>query len=310
MPEVLSIPTDAFAGRTGRARRVCSVCETPLDSLEGPEVAAFPCHVQAHAGECFRVWRCATCRTIHCLEEVDLAHYYAGYPFGSMKLTWPFRIFYRHLTRRLTKHGFSRAHSLLDYGCGNGALVDYLRSRGFDRVVGYDPYGRHDRTGDPAVLRSGPFDFVLLQDVLEHVEDPGALLAEMAGQIAPGGLIYIGTPNANHIDLSRPAQFLNEVHVPYHLHIYTRETVEELGKRFGWTPIDFFNRAYHDRPWFGLNNRAAKQYQRLVGGTLDAVLLPVRPLKALTSPRFLFYACFGYWLSFRSDMTVVFKNHG
>ena len=81
-----------------------------------------------------------------------------------------------------------------------------------------------------------------------------------------------------------------------------------MGRRLGWLPVRFFDRAYHDRPWLGLNNRAAKQYQRLVGGSLDAVLEPVKPLTALTSPGFLFYASFGYWLSFRSDMTVVFQT--
>ena len=120
--------------------------------------------------------------------------------------------------------------------------------------------------------------------------------------------MYVGTPNAEHIDLSRPEEFWNEVHVPYHLHIYPRQTVEEMGRRLGWTPVGFFDRAYHDRPWFGLNNRAAKQYQRLVGGTLDAVLEPIRPLKALTSPRFLLYSCVGYWLSYRSDMAIVFRT--
>ena len=107
---------------------------------------------------------------------------------------------------------------------------------------------------------------------------------------------------------SGPEEFWNEVHVPYHLHIYTRRTLEDMGRRLGWLPVRFFDRAYHDRPWLGLNNRAAKQYQRLVGGSLDAVLEPVKPLTALTSPGFLFYACFGYWLSFRSDMAVVFET--
>ena len=298
----------AATGRTGQERLECSVCRHRLERGNESALVAFPCHVRAYEGESFRVWRCRECRTIHCLEEVDLAHYYAHYPFTAMNLTWPFRIFYRHLTRRLMKHGFTRRHSLLDYGCGNGTFVQYLRSRGFDRAHGYDPYGRSDRTGDPAILRHGPFDFVLLQDVLEHVEDPLALLTELNEWVAPGGGVYVGTPNADHIDLAHPEGFWNEVHVPYHLHIYARQTVEEMGRRLGWTPIGFFGRAYHDRPWFGLNNRAAKQYQRLVGGSLDAVLEPIRLLKALTSPRFLFYSCVGYWLSFRSDMAIVFKT--
>ncbi len=267
-----------------------------------------PCHVRAFLDETFAVWRCPDCRTIHCLDIVDLDRYYAAYPFAHMKLTWPFRIFYRNLTRRLLRHGFRRDRSLLDYGCGNGVFVSYLRGRGFAECHGYDPYGPTATTGDPAIPLRGPFQYILLQDVLEHVEDADALLAELDDYLLPGGHIFVGTPNAASLDLGRPEHFWNEIHVPYHLHIYTRPVVEEMGRRRGWTPVGFFDRPYHDRPWFGLNTRAAKEYQRLVGGTLDAVLEPIRPLVLLTSPKFLFHAAFGYWLSFRSDMTVVFRK--
>jgi SAM-dependent methyltransferase len=298
----------AAAPVMGSERRDCSVCGYHLDAAGLANCVTFPCHVRAYLGESFRVWRCPTCRTIHCLNVVDLAHYYAHYPFAGMQLTWPFRVFYRHLTRRLLRHGLTRKLSLLDYGCGDGVYLSYLHGRGFDRACGYDPYGRPDKTGNPAVLRRGPFDFIFLQDVLEHVENPLALLTELNRHLAPGGCLYLGTPNAERIDLTRPEDFWNEVHVPYHLHIYTRQVVEDLGRKLGWSPVGFYDRAYHDRPWLGLNNRAAKQYQRLVGGTLDAVLEPIRPLTALTSPKFLFYSCFGYWLSFRSDMSIVFRK--
>ncbi len=268
----------------------------------------FPCHVRAFLGESFKVWRCPGCQTIHCREVVDLDRYYAQYPFAGMTLTWPFRIFYRNLTRRLTRFGFTRGRSMLDYGCGNGAFVEYLRGRGFKNCHGYDPYGSAEGTGDRAALRKGPFDFILLQDVLEHVEDPHVLLSELDGHLAPGGHVLVGTPNAENLDLARPGEFLNEVHVPYHLHIYSRRTVEEMGRRQGWNPVGFFDRPYHDRPWFGLNSRAAKQYQVLVGGTMDAVLEPVNPWKALTSFKFLFYAAVGYWMSYKSDMTIVFRK--
>jgi 2-polyprenyl-3-methyl-5-hydroxy-6-metoxy-1,4-benzoquinol methylase len=84
----------------------------------------------------------------------------------------------------------------------------------------------------------------LLQDVIEHVEDPNALLGELDGLLAPGGYILIGTPNTANIDLTRPnvSDFYNQVHVPYHLHLYTHESLELLGCRQGWKAVDFFDR--------------------------------------------------------------------
>ena len=296
----------ADAAQAVRHRAECLICHERVDPGDDARFAIFPCHVRAFLGETFRLWRCETCRTIHCLDVVDLDHYYGGYPFAAARLTPTWRIFYRNLCRRFTRHGLMPRHKLLDYGCGNGLFVEYLRGRGYRRSFGYDPYRPRSGLGDPAVLKEGPFDYILLQDVIEHVEDPNALLEELDGYLAPGGYILAGTPNADKLDLARPDLFRNEVHAPYHLHIYTREALEDMGRQRGWTPVEFFDRSYHDRPWFGMNTRAAKQYQNLIDGTFDAFFDPLNLWKALTSPRFFFYGVFGYWLSFRSDMSIMF----
>ncbi|MFQ5429050.1 MAG: class I SAM-dependent methyltransferase [Phycisphaerae bacterium] len=279
-----------------------------MDPTETAPLATFPCHIRAFLGESFKVWRCPKCRTIHCLDVVDLDHYYAKYPFAAARLTLLWRIFYRNLLRRFLRHGMRRHHKLLDYGCGNGLFGTYLRSRGFANYFGYDRYRERTELGDPRTLERGPFDYILLQDVLEHVEDAPALLAEMDRHLAPGGHILVGTPNADRIDLNRPDRFRNEVHAPYHLHIYTRESLEAMGEALAWRTVEYFDRSYHDRPWFGMNTRAAKCYQGLIDGTFDAFFDPFRLGKALRSPRFLFYGVVGYWLSFRSDMSIMFEK--
>jgi len=276
----------------------------------GLEWAEVPCHVREFQTERFHVWRCSNCRTLACLEKVDLAHYYSRYPFASAKLTWPFRQFYRNLERRLTDHGLRSEHKLLDYGCGNGLFVKQLRKHRFAQAVGFDPYGAPDQWGDRSVLELGPFDFILLQDVLEHVEDPRALLREMDRMLSPGGKILVGTPNAEQINLRRPGDYLNELHVPYHLYIYNRAGLAKLGQEVGWREVTFYDRAYHDLPWPGLNARAAKAYQRRADGTMDALFEPVSGFKLATSPRFWFYALAGYWLSYRVDMAMVFEKPG
>jgi hypothetical protein len=128
--------------------------------------------------------------------------------------------------------------------------------------------------------------------------------------LSPGGYIAIGTPNAAKLDLTRPrlSNYYNPVHVPYHLHIYTPESLESLGSRQGWEPVEFFDRPYSDTRWPSLNTRAWNEYQRHFDGTLDVVFEPINPGKVLTSYRFLFYAIFGYWLSFHTEMTLIFRK--
>lgn len=286
----------------------CSICNYRVDPKDESAFYPFPCSIRSLMDETFQVWRCPSCQTIHCREVVDLDYYYSKYPFAEAQLVLPLRFFYRNLTRQLTKHGFSKENSLLDYGCGiSGLLVKYLQQRGFTHSYGYDPYAPQDKFGDRAVIER-QFDYISLQDVIEHVEDPHELLSKLDSLLSPGGYILIGTPNAANIDLNRPnlADHYNCIHVPYHLHLYTREILESLGKGQGWEPVDFFDRKYDDTPLFALNNRAVNTYMSLFDGSMDVLVEPLQVGKALTSPKFLFYALFGYWLSFHSGMSVMF----
>lgn len=305
----LTIPSDPAAIRTDRIRDRCNVCDHVFDP-ERDALASVPCHVRAFADRSFRLWRCSECRTIHCMDVVDLDYYYSRYPFTEAKLDLVWRIFYRNLARRFLRHGMNRSHNFLDYGCANGLFCIALRERGFKRIYGYDPYGDPEKTGDAGVLDAGPFDYILLQDVIEHVEDPEALLQKMDALLAPGGHILVGTPNAGQIDPTKPGTFPNELHAPYHLHIYTRAALESMGRNQGWRQTAFYDRSYHDRPWFGMNTRAAKYYQSMKDGSFDVFFQPFDLKAALLSPTWCFYAVFGYWLSYKSDMSIMFRKPG
>jgi SAM-dependent methyltransferase len=97
---------------------------------------------------------------------------------------------------------------VMDLGCGVGQLLFALRSLGAV-VEGIDPdpeaveFARSAlglegvRQGAHADVNGSPrFDLVVLQDVVEHVLDPRELFAKGASLLAPGGLLYLWTPNA------------------------------------------------------------------------------------------------------------------
>ncbi len=239
---------------------------------------------------------------------MDLARYYAGYPVFSLRLNRVRRMLYRPLLRRLRRDGFGPGCTLLDYGCGGGAFVHYLREKGYFGAEGYDPYAPAEGFGDPRALDKGPFEYVLLQDVVEHVQDPAALLSEVNRYAAAGGYVLVGTPDAGRIDLARPERHVNELHLPYHRHILTREALESMGQRVGWRPVRFYERAYHDCPWLGLNSRAVKVYQSLMDGTVDSLGEPIRAGRALRSGRFLFAAFVGYFFRYKGEMAVMFRR--
>jgi 2-polyprenyl-3-methyl-5-hydroxy-6-metoxy-1,4-benzoquinol methylase len=103
------------------------------------------------------------------------------------------------------------AASVLDLGCGDGALGRALKARQPVRVVGVTfstaeaELARRtlDRveTADleSANLRPlGKFDCVVASHVLEHLRDPLALLGRLRDNLGPEGTLLVALPNALH----------------------------------------------------------------------------------------------------------------
>lgn len=98
----------------------------------------------------------------------------------------------------------------LDVGCGAGLLCEPLARLGAE-VTGVDAAAANIETaalhaqgsglaidyrqGELATLGLGQFDFVTCLEVVEHVADKPAFLAELARHLAPDGLMVLSTPN-------------------------------------------------------------------------------------------------------------------
>ncbi len=95
---------------------------------------------------------------------------------------------------------------VLDVGCSKGHFLEAAQERGWQAVgVELNPRaveaakarGLDARLGDLASQAFEPesFHLVTLFDVLEHVPDPRALLAECRRVLRPGGLLVVTTPD-------------------------------------------------------------------------------------------------------------------
>ena len=97
------------------------------------------------------------------------------------------------------------ATSWLDYGCGLGGLVDYLRRHGVARSMGFEQgwtvshlAGRHVPLVTPGQEEghAGSFDVVTAIEMIEHTVDPIGELRRMRRFLRPGGLLFMTTGNA------------------------------------------------------------------------------------------------------------------
>lgn len=114
----------------------------------------------------------------------------------------------RALGAILRRHGI-RAQSILDVGCGDGYIGESLRAMlGARLLVGVDVHLPPDACGvaplpDHVIERHAShdaigdrrFDLVLALDVIEHVDDDRALLADVIRpHLAAGGVALVSVP--------------------------------------------------------------------------------------------------------------------
>jgi 2-polyprenyl-3-methyl-5-hydroxy-6-metoxy-1,4-benzoquinol methylase len=264
-------------------------------------------NVRRFAQERFWVWRCPHCKSIHAEDEVDLAYYYGAYPFhGGTTLDWAERVVYRNMTRRLSRLGLKKDHAVLDYGCGSGALIRYMRSVGYEHAHGYDEYSEEFRSPERLNQR---YDCIVSQDVIEHVADPWELLRTFDALAKPGALISIGTPNAEAVDLAKLEWFVHALHQPYHRHILSSTTLRESGSKFGWELAHYYPTEYLNTLVPFINLRFVLHYMQCFDNNMDAAFDHGRiDSLRLWSPLTAWYGLFGYFYADDTGVMVVFRK--
>lgn len=280
----------------------CGGCREGRYEITG-ETAEVHSNVRAFRHESFPLWRCGECGTINRLSKVALARYYAAYPFAKRKLDAWTRCVFANLLGRLRCAELPHDARILDFGCGEGIFVRYLRERGYAQADGYDPYSVG--FANAAVLEQS-YDALVAEDVIEHVEDPAATLAQWRSLLKPGGALLVGTPNADGLDLRDTESCVHSLHQPYHLHILSLRALLQLGAAAGLRPLRVWRRSYCDTLWPSVNFTFVVSYMRAGDNTLDACFEPPRVSQVLTSPRLLADALLGWFYPARSEMTVLF----
>jgi 2-polyprenyl-3-methyl-5-hydroxy-6-metoxy-1,4-benzoquinol methylase len=134
---------------------------------------------------------------------------------------------------------------LLDVGAGLGVFPHAVKQAGW-QCTAIDPDPRavahmRDHIGVNAVCADfmnvenlGDFDIVTFNKVLEHVDDPVAMLCRAHRFLAPEGFVYIELPDgeaAAAVGADREEFFVE------HLHVFSFVSIAMLADRAGFKPV-------------------------------------------------------------------------
>ena len=179
----------------------------------------------------------------------------------------------------------------------------FLRERGYDNAVGYDPYA--EGFGDEALLERR-YDCIVSQDVIEHVDDPRALLSLFDRLAEPGAIISVGTPDAAALDLRDTENYVHALHLPYHRHILSAAALQQAGKDLGWELVRYYDTMYNNTLFPTMNPRFVLHYVRCHDDVFDLVAEPIKVNLKLLSPLTLLFALFGFFFDRHTDIQFVF----
>jgi 2-polyprenyl-3-methyl-5-hydroxy-6-metoxy-1,4-benzoquinol methylase len=248
-----------------------------------------------HERKPFRIVRCADCALVYTLPRLppdairamyqteywksDAARDfgYTDYLADEPCYVRTFRMRGRWIARHKPPPG-----RLLDVGCAAGFALTALRELRYD-VFGVEISQRmaevaRRRVGAERVhcgvleeverLRpfDGPFDVITMFDVVEHVEDPVALLACARRLLAPGGIVVLETQNVSSLFARLLGVRWQHYKFQEHLYHFDPRTLAALLRKAGldlsqWTPrrggkyvsIGFLiERAARVRPWLSM----------------------------------------------------------
>ncbi len=209
--------------------------------------------------------RCALCRHWFSHHEMDLAALYSGAyvdaTYGDMIRQTYERIMALprdrsdNLGRVAAVCAFASrrfacercAPRLLDVGSGLGVFPARMKEAGWT-CTALDPDPRaaaHARdiigiaalAGDFRTLATpdlGPFDLVSFNKVLEHVEDPVAMLAAAWPLLTEGGFVYLELPDAEAAAIHGPGR--EEFFIEHH-HVFSAASTALLAERAGFAVI-------------------------------------------------------------------------
>lgn len=140
---------------------------------------------------------------------------------------------------------------ILDYGCGNGKFVSYLKRKGFN-IEGFDPslsaVALSQKNNLPVFNRipNRRYDLIMFWHSLEHSDTPLDDLKKCRQYFLPNSKFIIAVPNGESLEAKIFGQRWFCYDWPFHRVHFTPKSIQTLLEKAGFKIIsaDYFNPEY------------------------------------------------------------------
>jgi SAM-dependent methyltransferase len=169
---------------------------------------------------------------------------------------------YNHETSELmTDFHIGPDDTVIDVGCGDGGALNFCAERGAyviladidearvnqaaNWIAGKPARGveKYVTDANPLPLKSESVNRVICMEVLEHVDDPAILMAELVRIGQPGARYLLTVPDTTQEKLQRHLAPPSYFEKPNHIRIFEREEFADLVRNAGLT--------IERRTWYG-----------------------------------------------------------
>lgn len=129
---------------------------------------------------------------------------------------------------------YAHEKTLLDYGCGTGSFLAYMKTKGWN-VTGVEPSSsaRAKASENATVYEhiesaNGTYSIITLWHVLEHTHDLNKTLTELGKRLEASGTIFIAVPNYKSADATYYKNHWAAYDVPRHLWHFNQQTMKQI----------------------------------------------------------------------------------